>query len=248
MNRRAFLQVVGTTIAGASLPGCVGSEPTSNGSGLDAGTPTPTTTGPIYRSTPAPEREIEDRVRFRNPRWRPVGFEDMWGIQTEIENLSGDSFWVECVLLVRGQEFVGVTELNAWDEKTITILTDFPVSEPEPTTFELIPVKVDEPVTPTPVPDPENYVQITDHSLELEPALPVIRGVLKNVSDKPVRRVTVQGTFYVGDRVAEETNVSVQDLQPGEERVFLIRYFRGNEARRIDGHEVEIVRVYFQDD
>lgn len=238
MNRRGFTRLLGATVVGASLSGCVGSE-------VEAETP-----NTAARSGSEQDREIEDRVRFSDLSWghHCVPSPCMWSLQATMENLSGETLVVGYVLSITtmddSEEYTAAVRIGAWDTFEVVIRTEIPDTELQPTDFELIPIKLEQPVSPTPVPDPEAYAQIAEDQFIPDPVIPKITGVVENISDVPLSQVRVQGTFYVDGRAAEASNVVERDLQPGERRSFTIRYFRGNEASRVNGSEVEVIEVY----
>lgn len=243
MNRRAFSRLVGAAVAGGSLSGCVGSD--SGSENPDAPPSATTSIAPSISSG-----EVDTRIRFTDLQWGShcVPSPCMWSLRATAENLSGESFVFGYVLTVQTEDgpkgYEGAIRIEAWGEAEVLIRTEIPDTELQPTDFELIPVKVEQPVTPIPVPDPESYARIVEDRLELDSITPTIQGVVENVSEEQLSRIVIRGTFYIGDRAAEATNVSERNLLPGEERNFTIRYFRGNQARLVDGHEVSVIEVY----
>lgn len=236
MNRRGFTRLLGVAVAGASVSGCVGSAPASGNAEQTA--------------APISAAEVEDRVRFTDLEWGShcVPSPCMWSLQAVMENLSGESLVVGYVLTVRTEagptSYEGVASVPAWNQMEVVIRTEIPDTELQPTDFDLIAVKVEQPETPTPVPDPENYARIVDHRLEPDSILPEIHGSVENISEEQLSRVVIRGTFYAGDRAVEASNVLERDLRSGEKREFAIRYFRGNQAHLIDSHDVGVVEVF----
>lgn len=229
VSRRTYLRGMVVSIAGTSLSGCVQSNPFPVGAEQD--------------------RDIEERVQFRELRWRPTKPADVWSLRAELVNLSGDSLRVECVLTIDGVEYGEVFELEPWGSETIYLITDIPDFRAAPGQFELRAYQVEvqtakrQPL-PTRVLSPEKYARIIDDYLEPDWILPKIHGVTENISEVQLKYVKIEGTFFVGDRAAEATNTVMSDVLPGEQRAFDIPYFRGNEARQVDGYEVEVMEVF----
>lgn len=123
ISRRTFVRALGVAVAGASLSGCVQSEPNTN--------------------------EPVGQVRFSNLEWgfHCVPSPCMWALVADMENLTSERLRVRYQLTIRtpegAQEYEGMDWVDGWGTTEIVVRTDLPDTTKEPFDFEIVPVSVD---------------------------------------------------------------------------------------------------------
>lgn len=125
LNRRAFVKMIGASMAGASLSGCAQT--------AQIGGPDPT-----------------ESVRFSNLEWGShcVPSPCMWALIADMENLTSERLRVRYRVTVQTpegpREYEGMDWVDGWGITEIVVRTDLPDTTQEPFDFEIVPVNVDQ--------------------------------------------------------------------------------------------------------